>query len=810
MENSDNTKPKTKSKSPKKCKSKNNKKYNLRERKNIKESTQKKQNYKIIEDSADDNDSDWTPGDVYDDEDGSESQENVATDYNSDSHNLPKKSHNLPKGKKDNADMDSRQLQKFIQKIFPSKAGKERLKQLDKIDKMITKNDKKSKSKKGVTKKNSKSNKKNKTKVKPTQDTDTESDEENDSDLYETVSESGSEMDDDDDDYSQYDIYEEEDEDELLDEHEEELLKNNAKFNIVFTLDGDNELFNQDSIYDDEMDESDEEYFEKIQEYEEERGKKIKKLVKGASVNVRLPEWDKAYRGTITGKTKRGAYNIKLDIDKENGEEFEELKKIKLEYITLIPEETINEEVIMDELKELIKIRRKGGKKSMEEHLDKICKIQEKFDGEQKAKKEKKEKTTNVNKLRKLLRDKNVMNDFKYFKNMSLDEQNKILLELEEVNKFTNVEKPYRLTLLESEIPVPFKAKALRKINMLNFMDPGSGEYYKTKQWVDTFMRIPFGVHRSLPLQLDDGQEKCNEFMETAKKTLDDAVYGLDDAKMQIMQLIGQWISNPNSVGTAIAVKGPPGTGKTTLIKDGISKILNRPFSFIALGGATDSSFLEGHSYTYEGSTWGKIVDILINSKCMNPVFYFDELDKISDTPKGEEITGILTHLTDTTQNQLFHDKYFSSIDFNISKALFIFSYNDESKINPILKDRMYRIHTAGYDSKQKIIIAKQHLIPKIQQNINFGSEEIIIPDETISYICSNFTEGEKGVRNLKRCLEIIYTKLNLYRLMKPDSNLFDKEKSIKVEFPFTVTSEIVEKLIKKNNTNGPPPGMYV
>ena len=103
---------------------------------------------------------------------------------------------------------------------------------------------------------------------------------------------------------------------------------------------------------------------------------------------------------------------------------------------------------------------------------------------------------------------------------------------------------------------------------------------------------------------------------------------------------------------------------KTTLIREGISKILNRPFTFIALGGATDSSFLEGHSYTYEGSNWGKIVDILIQSKCMNPVIYFDELDKVSMTPKGEEIIGILTHLTDTTQNVQFHDKYFSQPRF--------------------------------------------------------------------------------------------------------------------------------------------------
>ena len=159
--------------------------------------------------------------------------------------------------------------------------------------------------------------------------------------------------------------------------------------------------------------------------------------------------------------------------------------------------------------------------------------------------------------------------------------------------------------------------------------------------------------------------------------------------------------------GNVFGIYGPPGIGKTTIIKDGLSKVLNRPFSFISLGGATDSSFLDGHSYTYEGSTWGKIVQILVDSKCMNPVIYFDELDKISDTPKGEEITGILTHLTDTTQNSQFHDKYFSEVSFDLSKCLFIFSYNDESKVNPILRDRMYRIQTKGYENKDKLIIAR-------------------------------------------------------------------------------------------------------
>jgi ATP-dependent Lon protease len=298
--------------------------------------------------------------------------------------------------------------------------------------------------------------------------------------------------------------------------------------------------------------------------------------------------------------------------------------------------------------------------------------------------------------------------------------------------------------------------------------------------------------------------------MKSAKETLDAAVYGLDDAKLQIMQLVGQWITNPSAIGTAIAIKGPPGTGKTTLIKEGISKILNRNFEFIALGGASDSSFLEGHSYTYEGSQCGKIVDILTKSKCMNPVIYFDELDKISETPKGEEIAGILTHLTDTSQNSQFHDKYFSEIDFDLSKCLFIFSYNDEERINPILKDRMYRIKTDGYKTDQKCVIAQNYLIPKIQSNINFEDGQIIIPDDTKKYICDSLTDNEKGVRNLKRCLEIIYTKLNLYRLMKKGSSLFSKEEIINVEFPFTVTRDIVDKLIKTTQENNTPFGMYL
>ena len=398
----------------------------------------------------------------------------------------------------------------------------------------------------------------------------------------------------------------------------------------------------------------------------------------------------------------------------------------------------------------------------------------------------------------------------KYFRTLTLQQQSLILEQIREVNKHSQLKKPYRITLLETDIPIPYKAVAFNKLNTLTNMDSMSGEYYKIKQWVDTFIRIPFGNIKTLPLSITDGKDKCQTFMENARNQLDSAVYGLNDAKMQIMQMIGQWISNPNSVGTAIAIHGPMGTGKTTLVKEGISKVLNRPFSFIALGGATDSSFLEGHSYTYEGSTWGKVVDILIKSKCMNPIIYFDELDKVSDTPKGEEIIGILTHLTDTAQNRQFHDKYFSNIDFDLSKALFIFSYNDEKKINPILRDRMYSIQTKGYNKEEKTTIANNYLIPSIEKNIGFKKGQINIPTESLHYIISQYTLNEKGVRNLKRCLEIIFTKLNLFRLMKPDSALFNKTlTSLNVEFPYNVKKDTIDKLIKRKEGNLPY-GLYI
>ena len=710
-------------------------------------------------------------------------------------------------------EFNAREFQKFVQKIFPSKNGKERIQQLEKIDELLEKQKKnksknkkvtKSKKKKSIKKKKVKSKKVNTKKKKKSKKPvlDDSSDEEDEKAFEKAMKKEEARL-------LRKDL---EDEEEMDDDELQDMLKQNMKFNIIFTV-------GQPGM-EEEEDETSEEEEEEEDEDEEDNSKqntkkKYTQFKKNQTVRVEHKDWDKAYNGVIKAVIdlkENPAYSLyNVELEEENEEEWALQENIKGKYIKAINKtEEEEEEEIMAELKQLIKTRKIKGKGAMTKKFDKMAKAYERKHSKEQKKKEKKQKSKNLSSLRKLLRAPNIMNDFKYFKDMELDAQKKIINRLKEVNKLSSVEKPYRLQLLDSDIPACYQAAALKKINILNYMDPGSGEYYKIKQWVDAFMSIPFGKRKNLPLTMEDGGEKCNAFMEDAKKVLDDCVYGLDDAKMQILQLVGNWISNPNSIGTAIAIKGPPGTGKTTLIKEGISKILQRPFAFLALGGATDSSFLEGHGYTYEGSTWCKIVNILIQSKCMNPVIYFDELDKISDTPKGEEITGILTHLTDTTQNNCFHDKYFANMDFDLSKALFIFSYNDEKKVNPILKDRMYRIHTAGYVSKEKIVIAQKYLIPKIEKNVNFQKGEITITEKALTKLIDTFTDKEKGVRNLKRCLEIIYTKLNLYRLMKPDSSLFKKENTIKVTFPFTVTSEVIDKLIKQGETSNIPFGMYL
>ncbi len=286
----------------------------------------------------------------------------------------------------------------------------------------------------------------------------------------------------------------------------------------------------------------------------------------------------------------------------------------------------------------------------------------------------------------------------------------------------------------------------------------------------------------------------CNydmiNYINELENTLDSSIYGHKNAKIQIERIMGQWL-NGESGGYCFGFEGPPGVGKTTLAKKGLANCLkdsnniSRPFAFIALGGSSNGSTIEGHNYTYVGSTWGKIVDILIDKQCMNPIIFIDELDKVSKTEHGKEIIGILTHLTDTTQNDNFQDKYFSNIDLDLSKVLFIFSYNDVEQVDKILLDRIHRIKFENLKVDEKIIICVEFLLPELYKN--FGLENVIIFDkDLLIFIIENYT-NEPGVRKLKELLFEIISSINL-KIMKNINNY---------DIPINITREFIQEILK-------------
>jgi ATP-dependent Lon protease len=351
---------------------------------------------------------------------------------------------------------------------------------------------------------------------------------------------------------------------------------------------------------------------------------------------------------------------------------------------------------------------------------------------------------------------------------------------------------PIRFRIVLSAMDDGMKAFLLHKVERFNAMTSDASEYFKMKQWIESVVTIPFNVHKGFPVSKTDPCDRIVGFMNNTKAILDKTVYGHDDSKKQILRIVAQWISNPTSQGYAIGLCGPPGVGKTSLIKDGLSKALDIPFGFIALGGASDSSFIDGHCVTYEGSTYGKIVEMLIKTKVNNPIVLFDELDKVSSTDRGNEIISALTHITDSSQNKDFNDKYFSGISIDLSRCIFVFSYNNESLIDPILKDRMIQIKVSGYKTSEKVVIARDYMLKKIYETFGFDEADraIVITTEIIEKIIE-YVPKEDGVRNLKRGLESVVSWINMYSYTG----------EMPITYPFVVTEAFAMKHVLKTLT---------
>ena len=392
------------------------------------------------------------------------------------------------------------------------------------------------------------------------------------------------------------------------------------------------------------------------------------------------------------------------------------------------------------------------------------------------------------------------------FKALESPKQRAMLEALEKRSDYVKKEQPLMFRLLQMRLTPEMMAMVMTRYNSLNSMDVSSGEYYKLRAWMEKLVSMPLGLYKEMPVNLNNGPETCAPFMEKARKCLDDAIYGQDEAKLQIMQFIASKIANPTASGLSLLLLGPPGIGKTSLIKNGIAKALDWPFQFISLGGDSDSSTYTGHQFVYEGSHCGRIANCLAQAKSMSMVMMFDELDKISATSKGEEIQNLLVHITDPVQNMEFEDKYLSGIPLDLSRTMFVFSGNDITKIDRILMDRMVVVNLSGYQSKEKIAIAEKFLLPAALKEVNL-CEKVAISREILQHVLDTYAKEETGVRELKRCIEQIAQRVNMLRMFNV------KELPFHIPgfaLPFVLKKEHVDLFLKKKDMGDKVPfGMY-
>ena len=411
----------------------------------------------------------------------------------------------------------------------------------------------------------------------------------------------------------------------------------------------------------------------------------------------------------------------------------------------------------------------------------------------------------------------------------------------------------------------------------------------KAKEYIDNLIKIPFGKYKyekifcflddlinkinSINLSSsNDNMKKCkllnesdlNKFFDSIKyfpentydvyqklykefinirknymmyvdQILNNCVYGHEATKKHIKCIISQWLSGGFKLGVVIGIQGPPGVGKTTMIKGALSKCLidyidydldknepyiiqlneesiknstSRPFCFTSLGGTTNGSTLSGHNIAYHGATSGDIVKHLKEAKIMNPIIYFDELDKISNTEHGHEISSVLTHITDPAQNSHFTDRYFSEVKIDLSKAIIVFSYNDTNKIDRILLDRIQEIKLKPIKPKEKLVICKKFIIPEVCLQLGYNETDVNISDDELNTVINEYTM-EAGVRKLKEKIFEIFRMRHLEYISNPDSKLSNSIDSKFILDTFSDYAKINYNKIKSHDSIGCINGLY-
>lgn len=275
-----------------------------------------------------------------------------------------------------------------------------------------------------------------------------------------------------------------------------------------------------------------------------------------------------------------------------------------------------------------------------------------------------------------------------------------------------------------------------KEANRLSFISPGSPEINVVRTYLDYVLDLPWGNFTDDLIDIDK-----------SRKVLDSHHYGLKDVKERVLEFISVRKLKNDMKGSILCLVGPPGVGKTSIVKS-VAESMNRQYVSMRLGGLGDESEIRGHRKTYIGAMPGRIVTSLIEAKSMNPVFLLDEIDKVSSDYRADPASALLEVL-DPNQNNKFMDRYLE-IPLDLSQVMFVTTANTTSTIPRALLDRMEVIEISGYTPEEKFNIAKKHLLSKQMEEHGIAHNMLKVTDSVIEKIINNYTR-ESGVRNLER-----------------------------------------------------------
>ena len=345
---------------------------------------------------------------------------------------------------------------------------------------------------------------------------------------------------------------------------------------------------------------------------------------------------------------------------------------------------------------------------------------------------------------------------------------------------------PFRIQVLQSHLPEEVKMQIFETLRTCN-----NDKYV---QWVKRVLLLPLNARALQPVC-----SSVRDAVVVARDRMDSVATGFDEVKTEILKIVCQQAHGSHCVsGFSIGLEGSPGTGKTHFSRNAIARALNRPLVEVQLGGATDISYLLGIIYPYEGSKEGRLAAGLIESGVRNPIFYFDEVDKISDTERGRELASVLIHLIDPTSNSSIRDRYFHGIDLDFSECLFIFSYNDPSKVSPILLDRIRTFQIERPTMSQRCDILKRHIVPRVAKRLNAPH---VVDGDAIEFLAEVSERRDDGMRGAEKDVDNL---MSLAQLQSAECD--DDGKRITKAF---VQETLRKDEAKRSMCNVPPVGMY-